>query len=284
LVEVKLFQRELKELVRVTLPSHPIDLGKFTTLILGDILKDDKVKKELGLNFDDLKVYPGPQPRESADIELLRNGEIIGMINVKTCVSGILKAALRKLKSSIRPGEDGAVIMFALCQKGESTEARMIIALIPEKALKSYETLDIQDVIQSKIREKAEKEGYNTINLLAANEAIEIERLKIAVKSEEKAERAYEAAARAEEKAERAYEAAARAEEKAERADEAAAETREEVMGEVKRVMGELQQVREEVKQVMGEVKHIMGELQHVKDTVDKGFDTILKTLKEKKS
>nr|MDO8061684.1 hypothetical protein [Candidatus Freyrarchaeum guaymaensis] len=270
MVEVKLFQRELKELVRVTLPSHPIDLGKFTTLILGDILKDDKVKKELGLNFDDLKVYPGPQPRESADIELLRNGEIIGMINVKTCVSGILKAALRKLKSSIRPGEDGAVIMFALCQKGESTEARMIIALIPEKALKSYETLDIQDVIQSKIREKAEKEGYNTINLLAANEAIEIERLKIAVKSEEKAERAYEAAARAEEKAERAYEAAAK--------------TREEVMGEVKRVMGELQQVREEVKQVMGEVKHIMGELQHVKDTVDKGFDTILKTLKEKKS
>jgi len=256
LVEVKLFQRELKELVRVTLPSHPVDLGKFTTLILGDILKDDKVKKELGLNFDDLKVYPGPQPRESADIELLRNGEIIGMINVKTCVSGILKAALRKLKSSIRTGEDGAVIMFALCQKGESTEARMIIALIPEKALKSYETLDIQDVIQSKIREKAEKEGYNTINLLAANEAIEIERLKIAVKSEEKAERAYEAAAK----------------------------TREEVMGEVKRVMGELQQVREEVKQVMGEVKHIMGELQHVKDTVDKGFDTILKTLKEKKS
>nr|HDO81231.1 hypothetical protein [Candidatus Bathyarchaeota archaeon] len=256
MVEVKLFQRELKELVRVTLPSHPVDLGKFTTLILGDILKDDKVKKELGLNFDDLKVYPGPQPRESADIELLRNGEIIGMINVKTCVSGILKAALRKLKSSIRTGEDGAVIMFALCQKGESTEARMIIALIPEKALKSYETLDIQDVIQSKIREKAEKEGYNTINLLAANEAIEIERLKIAVKSEEKAERAYEAAAK----------------------------TREEVMGEVKRVMGELQQVREEVKQVMGEVKHIMGELQHVKDTVDKGFDTILKTLKEKKS
>ncbi|MHA1608069.1 MAG: hypothetical protein ACTSWP_11155 [Candidatus Freyarchaeota archaeon] len=259
LTSVKLVQKELRELVRVVLPPHPVDLGKFTTVILGRVLKD--VKKELGLDFDELEVHPGPHPRESADIELIKEGVISRRINVKTCVSGDLKVTLRRLVDSIRLGEDGAVVVFALCHKGKSVEARMIIALIPEEALRKYGSLEIYDVIQGKIKEKTVKEGYDVIEPLAVNDAIELERARTAIEAYDHANKAYKEVKEAKEESKKIREEARQAREEARKAYE------------------EARHAREEARQAREEARKAYEEARHAREIIEKKLDAILDKL-----
>ncbi|MEX2689966.1 MAG: hypothetical protein ACP6IQ_04990 [Candidatus Njordarchaeia archaeon] len=218
--DVTLIQEALRKLIRVVMPPHPIDIGKFSTRSLDVILRD--LREELQLDFDEIIVHPGPQPRDSADIELFKQGRIIGKINVKTAVSGDLKATLRKLTDSIRTGEMGAIILFALCYRDEEhVDTKMIIVLLPEDVFKYYKLPDVYEVLQEKIRNKAKTENYIRIEFLAVNDAIELIRAKEAILARDMAEAAYNAVKEAKEMANKAYNAAKEAKEESKKTKEA---------------------------------------------------------------
>jgi len=198
------------------MPPHPIDIGKFSTRSLDVILRD--LREELQLDFDEIIVHPGPQPRDSADIELFKQGRIIGKINVKTAVSGDLKATLRKLTDSIRTGEMGAIILFALCYRDEEhVDTKMIIVLLPEDVFKYYKLPDVYEVLQEKIRNKAKTENYIRIEFLAVNDAIELIRAKEAILARDMAEAAYNAVKEAKEESKKTKEALNKLENKVDR-------------------------------------------------------------------
>ncbi len=170
--KINFIQKQIEQLIRVLIPSHPIDIGKFTTKTLEDLIKS--VKNEIGFDFEEVRVYPGAQPKESSDIELIKNGEIVAKINLKTAVSGDIKVALRKLAKSIKGKEIGAVAFFALFYKdNDNVDVKMVIALIPGETFDYYEIPDIYSAIQAKIDEKIRKERYVKVETLAVNEAIE---------------------------------------------------------------------------------------------------------------
>ncbi len=173
--KVSFIQKRLKQLIRVIIPPHPIDIGRFTAIVMEKAILESR--DELGIDFDKVNVYPGAQPKESSDIEFIKNGEIIARINLKTAVSGDIKVALRRLAKSIRGKEIGAVAFFALFYKNDKdkkVDTKMVIALIPGDVFDYYEISDIHEVILTKVDEKIHREGYTKMEILAINEAIEL--------------------------------------------------------------------------------------------------------------
>ncbi|MGQ4891276.1 MAG: hypothetical protein ACP6IP_02190 [Candidatus Njordarchaeia archaeon] len=182
----RLIQKTLRKLIKVVVPAHPIDIGRFSARMLMDILKENIDK--LGLKFDDIIIHPGAQPRESADIELIKEGKIVTRISVKTSVSGEIIVTLRRLINSVRRGEDGIVVAAALFYKSEDeVDTKMIIIYLPNEILTMYNTNDIYDAIMEKIKEKTKREGYEKSEFLAINEALEIERTKLALEARDEA-------------------------------------------------------------------------------------------------
>jgi len=225
---IRLVQKPLSELIKVVFVQHPVDLGRFTVRLLGDIIPE--IKDELGWEFDEIRIYPGPQPRGTGDIELFKGGELVGRISVKTAVSGDLKTALRRIWRDLERGRDGMVLYFATGKKkgSEEEELKLIIIYLPS-GVASYTRSQVYYEIQDKIDEKTSKENYEKLVPLAVNEAIMFETLKRtlmmemeAKKAYEEAKKAYEEAKKAGEKAEKAYEEAKKASETAEKAYEEA--------------------------------------------------------------
>ncbi|MGQ4892415.1 MAG: hypothetical protein ACP6IP_08010 [Candidatus Njordarchaeia archaeon] len=207
---VSFIQRRLEQLIKVAIPPHPIDVGKFTVKALERAILE--AKDELGYDFDRVVVYPGAQPRESSDVELIKNGETVARINLKTAVSGDLKVALRKLARSLRGKETGAVAFFALFYKNDDVaDTKLVIALIPGEVFDYYEISDIYDAILLKVDEKIRKKNYVRMEILAVNEAIEFIRAYEAIVARETAEEAREEAKKAREVAEEAREEAKKA-------------------------------------------------------------------------
>jgi len=208
---VRLIQKPLSELVKVIFVQHPIDIGRFTVRLLGEIIPE--IKDELELDFDRIRVYPGPQPRGSGDIELYKGDQLIGRISVKTAVSGDLKIAFRKIWRDLERGKDGIILYFATGKRKETTEEelKLIIIYLPSGVI-SYNKSQVYYEILDKIDEKTRREGYEKLIPLAVNEAMMFESLRrtlimeeIVKKASEKAEKAYEEAKKASEKAGKAY-------------------------------------------------------------------------------
>ena len=220
---IRLIQREISRLIRMAMVTYPIDLGKFTVRSLEKILK--KVKRDLELDFDDIKVYPGAQPRESADIELYLRGKLIKKISVKTAVSGNLETTLRRLRTDKKIDEDGILVAFALAMKNETPVAtKMIIFYIPATIIDGYPLPDILLALRSKIEEKAKKENYDSLDLIAINEAILFEQAYQSIIAKEIAEEARDEARKAKDEARRAREIAEEAKDEARKAREIAEE------------------------------------------------------------
>lgn len=216
---IRLVQKPLSELIKVVFVQHPVDLGRFTVRLLGDILPD--IKDELELEFDKIEVYPGPQPRGTGDIELFKEGKIVGRISVKTAVSGDLKVAFRKIWRDLERGKDGIILYFVTGKRKnvEKEDLKLIIIYIPNSVI-AYTRSQVYYEIQDKIEEKTRQEGYEKLMPLAVNEAIMLETLYRSLITEEKAEKAYEEARKTREEAKKAYEEAKKAHEKAEKAYE----------------------------------------------------------------
>ena len=212
---MRLIQREISRLIRIAMVTYPIDLGKFTVRSLEKILK--KVKKDLELEFDDIKVYPGAQPRESADIELYSRGKVIKKISVKTAVSGNLEITLRRLKRDKKIDEDGILVAFALAIKNETPVAtKVIIFYVPATIIDGYPLPDILLALKSKMEEKAKRENYDSLDLIAINEAILFEQAYQSITAKEIAREARDEARKAREIAEEARDEARKAREIAE--------------------------------------------------------------------
>jgi len=148
-----LVQKPLSELIKVVFVQHPVDLGRFTVRLLGDILPD--IKDELELEFDKIEVYPGPQPRGTGDIELFKEGKIVGRISVKTAVSGDLKVAFRKIWRDLERGKDGIILYFVTGKRKnvEKEDLKLIIIYIPNSVI-AYTRSQVYYEIQDKIEEK----------------------------------------------------------------------------------------------------------------------------------
>jgi len=221
---VSFIQKRLEELVKVIVPTHPIDIGAFTAKTLEEIIRESK--NYFDVEFDDVRVYPIAQPRESSDIELLKDNEVVKKINLKTAVSGNIGVALRKLAKTIRDKEIGALAFFVLLYREENeADAKIIIAIIPSEVFFNYDISDIYEVIISKVEQKIEKEKYLRWQILAVNEAIELMRAKEAIL-------AHDAAEKAKKIAEEARDEAKKAREEAEKAKKIV----EELKGEVKKI------------------------------------------------
>ena len=188
---IKVVQRDLLKLIKIAVSEHPIDLSKFLVKVLEKILPE--VKDQLGIDFDDVKVYPGPQPRESADIELFKDGNLIMRINEKTCMSGDLRVTIRRLKRSLRYKEEGLVIAFVLFEKEDKADLRMLIVLIPQEVIRKVRTEDIDEYIREFLLEKTFKEGYQDYHLIAFNEAVNLLRAYQTIVAAEKADAALKA-------------------------------------------------------------------------------------------
>ena len=211
---MKILQREIGELIRVVMTSYPIDLGKFTVRSLGKLLP--RFRDQLGLNFDRVVVYPGPQPRESADVELYLNDELVGKINVKTAVSGDLETALRRLKKSVKSGEDGLLVAFGIGIRGENpVETKMLMIYIPSRIIQEYTSSEILLVIEEKLAEKMKKEKLDSIDLIAFNEALQFEQAYRSLMALETAKKAKELAKQARNEAKEAKELAREARDEA---------------------------------------------------------------------
>ncbi|MHA1664504.1 MAG: hypothetical protein ACTSVW_01555 [Candidatus Njordarchaeales archaeon] len=230
--DIRLIQKPLRELVKVFFIPHPVDLGRFSVRILSKILREKM--KDLELEFDKIEVYPGPQPRESGDLELYFKGKLVRRISVKTAVMGDIKVAFRKIWRDISRGLDGIILAFYTGKKkgAEEEDLKLILIYLPAGVI-GYNSNQVLEEIQLKFEEKMLKENYEKLEPLAINEALMFEMIYRSIMAEEKimeigklAEKAYEEAKKAGERAEKAYEEAKKAGERAEKAYEEAKKTR----------------------------------------------------------
>ena len=203
-MEVKILQRDLLRLIKLAVSEHPIDLSKFITKTLEGILP--KVKEQLEIDFDKIRVYPGPQPRESADIELYKGEKIVMKLNEKTCISGNLKVTIRKLKESLRQGENGLIVAFAIFEKEDKVDSKMIIILIPEEVIRRVPADIIGEYIIDLLWQKTYDEGYKSYYLIAFNEAVNLIRARQTILAVEIAEKARKEAREAKKEAKKARE------------------------------------------------------------------------------
>jgi len=210
MASVKLAQRKLMETIKISMITSPVDLGVFTVRVLAKILPE--IAGELGLEFEEVVVYPGPQPKESADVELYVNGKPVKKLSVKTAVSGIIKTAVGKLKREVRDGEDGLVIAFAAAEGKK--EALVLLIYIPYETLREFGSEETAEAIKAKIEEKAVREGIESLYILALNEAILFDTAyrvltiqESILRTEKKANEAWEIAGKAWEEAKKAREA-----------------------------------------------------------------------------
>ncbi|MGQ4892785.1 MAG: hypothetical protein ACP6IP_09910 [Candidatus Njordarchaeia archaeon] len=227
---IKIVQERLSSLIKIALLPAPTELGRFTVRILEAMLP--KYKDELGLDFDYMRIHTGAQPRDSGDIELYKDKNLVKRISVKTAVSGKISTALYKLWKDIVDGMDGIIIVFCFAKKGEGEEkAKMLLIYIPHETIK-YKKEEVLDEIEAKINERRIREGYVLLQPFAVNEALMFETVYKTTKLEEEM-------AKTREKTEEIYEEARKASEKAEKAYEEAKEIRKE-LGDVKREISEL--------------------------------------------
>lgn len=205
--EIKIYQKPLSELIKVVFISHPVDLGKFSVRILEDIILEHK--NEFDFQFDEIKIYPSQQPRESGDIELFYKNKVVRRISVKTDVAGNLKRTFKKiLKDLRRHGQDGMLVTFYTCEKEKNIEdVLLILVYMPQECL-FYNAPEVFDEIQYKFDEKANREKCKKLRALAVNEAIQFEMLYKAVVNEEIAREARDTAREARDTAKKAKEMA----------------------------------------------------------------------------
>ena len=189
MARVRVIQRSLRDIIKVIFIQHPIDIGKFTVLLLEDDLL--KVRDELGIDFDDVIVYPGPQPRESGDVELLKNKKVVEKISVKTAVSGDVKVAFKKVWQDIKNGQNGMILAIYTCKERETDKdvVKLIMIYLP-KTVKKYSYLDVYSEFKYMMTRKAERENCDKFMPLAINDAVQFEYLRKIMIIEEATEKA----------------------------------------------------------------------------------------------
>ncbi len=260
---IKFIQRPLEEIIRVIFVQHPIDIGKFTVKVISE--DREALKRDLDIDFDDIKVYPGPQPRDSGDIELYKNEKIIRKINAKTAVSGDITATFKKLWSELTYDKDGLLVSIFVCNDKKTGDYKTILIFIylPNE-ITQYPQEEAMYILKMKIYEKAERENCENFSPLAINDAIQFEYLRRVLITEEKVDLSIEKASEASEKSQLAFEKASEASEKSQLAFEKASEASEksqlafEKASEASEIAAETIEEIKEVKKILKEMYDIL--------------------------
>ena len=166
-------QRKIAELLTFVVTGEKVEVGKSAVAYLRKILPE--IKGELRLDFDEFEIHPGPHPRDTADIELIKNNAVIQKITVKTAVSADIKATIRRMQIEKRRYEDGLLIFGLYCVKGDKKDKVLGLILIPRNVLYSEAVDAIYEAILGKVEEKKRKENYDEISIVAMNESIILE-------------------------------------------------------------------------------------------------------------
>ena len=185
MANIKLIQKELKQLIKIYISSEPVEIGRFSVLLLK---KDfEQLGKELNLKYDNIGIYPSAQPRESGDVEFLLGSKCVKKISVKTAVSGNIKSTFRKLWRDIRLKEqDGVIVTVYVCKRKDLKReiAKLILIYLPHECLE-YTPAEVYTVLMKELGKKGKRENCSEFTPLAINDAIQFEYLKMAVLTSE---------------------------------------------------------------------------------------------------
>jgi len=181
---IKLIQRKLEHLIKVYVSSTPVDIGRFSVYVIQDDV--EKLGRDLNIEFDEITIYPGPQPRESGDIEFYLNKKRVKKISLKTAVTGNLKLTFRKLWNDMMVKEqDGLLLTVLICKQQiqendeikEQDITKLLVIYVPY-ACTDYSRSTVYNTIVKMLKDKAQREQWVEFRPLAINDAINFEHLR----------------------------------------------------------------------------------------------------------
>lgn len=155
-------QVEPRVVMRLALVKTEPELGVEALRLLPDILKDERVRRELGLpDFDEIVLRPRTHSPEEADVELRRAGTTIAEYSVKFAVRGNFQYAITAWKREIRP-LDLILLIPLRGVKGEKSIYYIGVFWISAE-LRLQPTSEIVRIIHSLLSEKMREENLDNI-------------------------------------------------------------------------------------------------------------------------
>lgn len=226
----KIYQKKLNDAIRLATSGDSLEVGKSVIYYAKHVLTQENVKKELNLDFDEIEIHPAQHDPNVADIILFKDGKLVRMINVKTCVSGVLKSTIRALRRSRRTNEDGLIIFGLACTRPDQTVNYILGMLFIDKEYLFSESIDnLVKTIVSKLKNKQKEEGCKDLTPYSLNQMIAMGSMVNSLKAIDAAEKASKSAEMARLTAEKASKSAEAASKNAERTWRVAEETRDRV-------------------------------------------------------
>jgi len=173
--EVIMLQTKAEAYMRMALYQAEPKLGVKIMSILPNVLREEDVKRDLGLpEFDRIVVKAGKHPPREADISLLRNDVVVGRFSVKFSPTGNIRYCIDSWKSERFDFDLLALVpVRAIKGGGESEDLReilrsgesiyyVVITRVPVM-LKQYPTRRLLDLYRRLLDSKKEAEGLKHI-------------------------------------------------------------------------------------------------------------------------
>ena len=202
----KIYQKKLNDAIRLATSGDSLEVGKSVIYYAKHVLTQENVKKELNLDFDEIEIHPAQHDPNVADIILFKDGKLVRMINVKTCVSGVLKSTIRALRRSRRTNEDGLIIFGLACTRPDQTVNYILGILFIDKEYLFSESIDnLVKTIVSKLKNKQKEEGCKDLTPYSLNQMIAMGSMVNSLKAIDAAEKASKSAEAASKNAERTW-------------------------------------------------------------------------------
>ena len=174
----KIYQKKLSEAVRLATSGDTLEVSKSIVYYVKHVLTQESIKRELKLDFDKIEIHPAQHSANTADVTLLKKGKFVGMINVKTCVSGNLRATLNAVRKTKRLNDDGLIIFGLTCTKSDNKVKRILgMIYINKKVLFEEPTDVIMSMIIEKLKKKQEDENCKELTPYSLNQMIALEGL-----------------------------------------------------------------------------------------------------------
>ena len=165
--ELVMIQTRAEAYMKIALYQTELEMGVKIIEYMPQILKDEKVRRELGIpEFDEIIIRPGRHPAREADITLIKGKKPVMRFSVKFSPSGRIRYCLQSWKYERVDADLLALIPVRSIQKGKSFYYIAII-YIP-RILRIYPIKKLGDLVGKLLDEKRKVEGIEmlwTINI-----------------------------------------------------------------------------------------------------------------------
>ena len=149
-------------IMRLALVKTEPELGVEAVRTLPSILRDERVRRELGLpEFDDVVLRPRTHSPTESDLELRLRGRTVGEFSVKFAVRGNISYAINAWKRELR-GLDLILLVPLRGVRGEESIYYIGVFWI-DASLRAQPTQAIVDVIYRMLSEKMREEKLENI-------------------------------------------------------------------------------------------------------------------------